>query len=54
MVNVFMGRFKKLGFIEEGGGRLFVKPSLMHLVAEDYMLRSAYTADQMTESSATP
>jgi CRP-like cAMP-binding protein len=31
-VNVFMGKFKKLGFLEAGDGRLFVKPSLLHLV----------------------
>jgi CRP/FNR family cyclic AMP-dependent transcriptional regulator len=31
-VNVFMGKFKKLEFIEEGDGRLLVKPSLMSLV----------------------
>jgi CRP/FNR family transcriptional regulator, cyclic AMP receptor protein len=31
-VNLFLGKFKKLGFIEEGDGRLLVKPSLMNLV----------------------
>lgn len=31
-VNVFMGKFKKLGFIEEDGGVLQVKPSLLHVV----------------------
>jgi CRP/FNR family cyclic AMP-dependent transcriptional regulator len=31
-VNVFMGKFKKLGFIEEDDGVLQVKPSLLHVV----------------------
>ena len=31
-VNVFMGKFKKLGFIEEHDGVLQVKPSLLHVV----------------------
>jgi CRP/FNR family cyclic AMP-dependent transcriptional regulator len=31
-VNLFMGKFKKLGFIEEDGGVIEVKPSLLHLV----------------------
>ena len=31
-VNAFMGKFKKLGFIEEDGGELQVRPSLMHVV----------------------
>jgi hypothetical protein len=34
-VNVFMGKFKKLGFIEEDGGVLQVKPSLVHVVDDD-------------------
>jgi CRP/FNR family transcriptional regulator, cyclic AMP receptor protein len=35
-VNVFMGRFKKLGFIEEDGGVLQVNPSLLHVVHDDH------------------
>lgn len=31
-VNAFMGKFRKLGFIEEGGGVLHVNPSLLRLV----------------------
>jgi CRP-like cAMP-binding protein len=31
-VNAFMGKFKKLGFIEEDGGVLRVRPSLLHIV----------------------
>jgi len=31
-VNVFMGKFKKLGFIEADGGELQVTPSLLHVV----------------------
>jgi Crp-like helix-turn-helix protein len=31
-VNVFMGKFKKLGFIEDVGDALQVKPSLLHVV----------------------
>ena len=31
-VNVFMGKFKRLGFIQEGEGRLLVNASLMNLV----------------------
>jgi CRP-like cAMP-binding protein len=34
-VNVFMGKFKKLGFIAEGDGRLLVTPSLMELVSAE-------------------
>jgi CRP/FNR family cyclic AMP-dependent transcriptional regulator len=31
-VNLFMGKFKKLGFLEEAGGVVHVDPSLLHLV----------------------
>ena len=31
-VNVFMGKFKKLGFIEEDGGVLQVNPSLVNQI----------------------
>jgi CRP/FNR family transcriptional regulator, cyclic AMP receptor protein len=31
-VNLFMGRFKKRGFIEENAGVLQVKPSLLHVI----------------------
>ena len=31
-VNVFMGRFKKLGFVEEHGGVLHVNPARLHAV----------------------
>lgn len=31
-VNVFMGRFKKLGFVEQNSGVLQVNPSLLHVV----------------------
>jgi CRP/FNR family cyclic AMP-dependent transcriptional regulator len=31
-VNVFMSKFKKLGFIEEAGGVLQLNPSLLHVV----------------------
>jgi hypothetical protein len=31
-VNVFMGKFKKLGLIEEDGGVLQVRSSLLHVV----------------------
>jgi CRP-like cAMP-binding protein len=31
-VNVFMGKFKRLGFIEDDGGMLLVKPSLLRAV----------------------
>jgi CRP/FNR family transcriptional regulator, cyclic AMP receptor protein len=33
-VNVFMGKFKRLGFIEENGGLLHVQPSLLHVVQD--------------------
>ena len=31
-VNFLMGKFRKLGFIEQDGGVLHVKPSLLHVV----------------------
>ena len=31
-VNLFMGKFKKLGFLEQAGGVVHVDPSLLHLV----------------------
>jgi CRP/FNR family transcriptional regulator, cyclic AMP receptor protein len=33
-VNLFLGKFKKLGFLEEAGGVFHVAPSLMHLVGD--------------------
>lgn len=33
-VNVFMSKFKKLGFIEETGGLLHVLPALLHVVQD--------------------
>jgi CRP-like cAMP-binding protein len=35
-VNLFMGKFKKLGFIEEDGGVIEVKSSLLHLVHDGH------------------
>jgi len=35
-VNVFMGKFKKLGFIEEDGGLLQLNPSLLHAVHDGH------------------
>jgi CRP-like cAMP-binding protein len=35
-VNFFMGKFKKLGFIEENGGVLQVTPSLLHVVHDGH------------------
>ena len=35
-VNAFMGKFKKLGFIEEDGGVLHVHPSRRHIVRDGY------------------
>lgn len=34
-VNAFMGKFKKLGLIEEDGGALQVTPALLHVLHED-------------------
>ena len=33
-VNAFMGKFKKLGFIEENSGVLHVNPARLHVVDE--------------------
>ncbi len=35
-VNVFMGKFRKLGFIEDDGGVLQITPSLLHAVHDDF------------------
>ena len=35
-VNAFMGKFKKLGFIEENGGVLLVTPSLLNVVHDGH------------------
>lgn len=34
-VNVLMGKFKKLGFIEKNGGVLHVNPARLHVIRED-------------------
>ncbi len=33
-VNRFMGKFKKLGFIEDTGGELYLRPSILHAVVD--------------------
>jgi hypothetical protein len=39
-VNLFMGKFKKLGFLEEADGVVHVDPSLLHLVDDNKRWRA--------------
>ena len=39
-VNLFMGKFKKLGFLERVGGVVHVDPSLLHLVDDSHRGRA--------------
>jgi CRP/FNR family transcriptional regulator, cyclic AMP receptor protein len=48
-VNRFMGKFKKLGFIEKAGGVIRVHPSLMHVVDDSHLGRA--TRSPVTEEN---
>ena len=48
-VNTFMGKFKKLGFIDEAGGVVHVHPSLLHVVENSHPGRAARSP--MTEEN---
>jgi CRP/FNR family cyclic AMP-dependent transcriptional regulator len=48
-VNRFMGKFKKLGFIDEAGGVVHVHPSLLHVVADTHPGRA--TRSPVTEEN---
>lgn len=48
-VNVFMGKFKKLGFIEEAGGVIHVHSSLLHVVDDSHLGRA--TRSPLTEEA---
>lgn len=48
-VNLFMGRFKKLGFLDEGGGVVHVHPSLLHVVDDRHPGRA--TRSPVTEKN---
>jgi CRP-like cAMP-binding protein len=48
-VNRFMGKFKKLGFIDEAGGVVHVHPSLLHVVADSHPGRA--TRSPVTEEN---
>ena len=45
-VNLFMGKFKKLGFIEEAGGMTYVHPSLLHVVDDSHLGCDANSGDR--------
>lgn len=49
-VNVFMGKFKKLGFIEEDAGVLQINPSLLHAVHDGDRGVSNGTYPAMTQA----
>jgi hypothetical protein len=42
-VNIFMGRFKKLGFLVDDGGVLRIDPALLHVVYDGERSASART-----------
>jgi CRP-like cAMP-binding protein len=50
-VNLFMNKFKKLGFIEEDGGVLQVKPALLHVIHDWQSSASIGTPSAMLEAS---
>lgn len=43
-VNLFMGKFKKLGFLEQEGGVFHVDPALLHLVDDSHRGRATRRA----------
>ena len=48
-VNTFMGKFKKLGFIDDAGGVVHVHPSLLHVVENSHPGRA--TRSPMTKEN---
>jgi hypothetical protein len=51
-VNLFMGKFKKHGFIEKDDGVLHVNPSLLHVVDDGDRDASNGTSPAVSRTSA--
>ena len=49
-VNVFMGKFKKLGFIEEHSGVLHINPARLHVVPDGERRRSLAASSAMPQA----